>query len=77
MISPLLASRTTALVNVLKEHSCDRVPAANVLEFRSGQPRDQLAMTILTPDLPNHDTSFVRADIQRGLLKNLVSGLHQ
>jgi hypothetical protein len=64
-------------MNALKEHSCDRVAAAIVLEFRSGQPGDQLAMTVLTPDLPNHDTSFVRADIQRGLLKNLVSGLHQ
>jgi hypothetical protein len=64
-------------MNARKEHSCDRVPAAIALEFRSGQPRDQLAMTILMPYFFNRDTSFVRPDIQRGLLKNFVPGLHQ
>jgi hypothetical protein len=43
----------------------------------SGQLRDQLAMTTLTPHFLNPDMSVLQADIRPGVLKNLVSGLHQ
>jgi len=38
--------------------------------------RDQLAMTILTPQLCIQ-RGFARADIERAALEILVSGLHQ
>ena len=44
--------------------------------FRSGQVRDQLAMTILTPQLPVQ-CGFARADIERADLEIRASGLHQ
>jgi hypothetical protein len=44
--------------------------------FRSGQVRDQLAMTTLTPQLPV-GCALARAGIERVFLEILVSGLHQ